>query len=836
MGAGLCLYLLLAIWLGVGAKLFPPSIALLQHRPFVGSGSGQTNETRIPVLIVDVDGTLCNDDSGIEQQILDNFHDFALRRFGLDREECAQLFQYYGSAIRGIAEEMTGSRDVLVDYFNEVFPNIDMSRLRQQPAGTGRAHRALAAIRSPVVIASNSPMFHVQRVLSRIGLQAMPLAAVLTPERRGGYLKCEAGFWKPILDIYPKDKYQVTVVDDNPWNLNLCRALGMQVICITSWTGLDDALTAFLCNPHQPVPFVVDQHALLAAKTALLKESLNQDVLAKLLTELQATGKPTVKVLDLSAGHLPMLDVLLDKLPSIGVHRMEYIALETNQELYPIIRDQLKALGLQEVRDTGYLQHTLLQYEGTVNSVHVTVSITNMDFMDPAAPQKLRTLFASQLGQPDENSDGASVNSTRAHGLYPQFGHDLIVGAGISQRCQPSALMSQIIEYAAEQGGLLYLPSSFAGQTQLSHQRTDGYAFMDSKEGLFGGLRKLLFGNRPKPMKLTVAQISSIDKLIHDSQAVMGLYHNYLQQRGQEVSSEHLLDAIRNYGAALAMPAAPSNWHVSPSKHAYLWQSLLWYVAKGAALDAHKVHVDMADWFARVQRWSPMIELHVKHVDILATLPVTRQYVHSNHTAVYRHGLRPVGRNGEHMPTFDSSTGLVSMGYLSALPDSKEDSFVPRVEEREVNADELGCMFNNFTTLDQLAVARSSVSNGQTNDTAEPADLGINSTKHAEYVVESVRQTVTEPTGSLEEPTSPPVTNSSRVSAAGISQSPSLDTSAGYSATIEEDLQDDSIADSIKPSSEGASRCETDNKDSEVQSSQQCNVAHSFCDHFASSQ
>ena len=187
------------------------------------------------VLVLDIDGTVYDDDCLIESQIRDNCHIFS-RSFGYNIEEAEEMHNKFGSTIRGICE-YGQPRSTFLDYYNDVYPYMDMSLLRKYSIPTakgntgynvemGGALNSLHHLDCPIVVASNSPVFHVNRVLTRLGLSKLKIAAFITPERRGGLTKNEPAFWDPLFELYPKEQYLCTLIDDNALNVQLVRKLG----------------------------------------------------------------------------------------------------------------------------------------------------------------------------------------------------------------------------------------------------------------------------------------------------------------------------------------------------------------------------------------------------------------------------------------------------------------------------------------------------------------------------------------------------------------------------------------------------------------------------------
>ena len=361
---------------------------------------------------------LYDDDCLIESQIRDNCHAFAHQGFGYDAEQSEELHRQYGSTIRGICE-LGRPRSTFLDYYNDVYPGIDMSWLRKYSSGavgtsTGYSSGEHLAMRAsfdtlhnfdcPVVVASNSPVFHVKRVLTRLGLANLKVASFITPERRGGITKNEPSFWDPLFELYPRDQYSCCLIDDNSLNVALVRTLGMRALRITPKMRLPETLVHFLdvlpthpterndTRPEDEPWFDFDDQAYLEAKSQVDKESFSapvrEDLVRALRTRLEgkinaqlhvqsvhvAREETTIAltVVDVGAGLLSMLDhvhkMVLDAVTmansdrgsgsdsgsdsesgsdsdrensGVKVH-LHYIAFESNQNLHTAVAETLQ--------------------------------------------------------------------------------------------------------------------------------------------------------------------------------------------------------------------------------------------------------------------------------------------------------------------------------------------------------------------------------------------------------------------------------------------------------------------------------------------------------------
>lgn len=163
------------------------------------------------ILILDVDGTLYGDSCGIESEIKNRCHLYSEQYFDCSAAICEEMHKSVGSSVIGLSDLTErgiklGRSHIFREYYNTVYPDLKMESLSQYNGGfkkagpllTGydgspltskirRGLRSLEKISSlgfPIVIASNSPVFHVRRVLNRLGLAKLPIAAIITPERK----------------------------------------------------------------------------------------------------------------------------------------------------------------------------------------------------------------------------------------------------------------------------------------------------------------------------------------------------------------------------------------------------------------------------------------------------------------------------------------------------------------------------------------------------------------------------------------------------------------------------------------------------------------------------
>jgi 2-desacetyl-2-hydroxyethyl bacteriochlorophyllide A dehydrogenase len=636
---------------------------------------------RIEVLVLDLDGTLYEDDCQIENQIKENCHIWGKDRFNLDPDACQEMHEKWGSTICGVCEELGAPVSESVrQYYNEVYPNMDFGRLRKYsiPSGTGAdgsgySHglqsgdvlRALKKLDCPIVLASNSPVFHVQRALTRLGIADLNIQAFMTPERIGGILKTDARFWQPLFDLYPKDTHRCSLIDDNGLNIKLVSSqkLGMRGLRITPTQSLAENLLRFLgVNTNErdqdkdaddaadAAAFSVDAQLYLDAKNKVDDRAINQDIVRQLegavkariadnAAATSADGVGVFRVVDLGAGLLSMLPkvmAMVEKALATGTESgsgsrepfsVEYLAFESNPALGGAIESRLRERGFtlidqsSEVEGDGVLEYRYSPSNASGSSnkrggnnnsgMVVTVYVAPVDFMSPEATLLARKYLNKQPRDSSSSSSAASSSSwpageDRGAGvpiMPPSHSVDLIVGCCVADLVAPRAFAAQLVELAADGGGLLYLPITFAGQTELRQQDDKG-----SDSSGSGRLR------------------------VPSDEVVMDTYHAHLEKCGHHLSPSALVDTLCGYGCKSLLPvgasvSSPSPWVISRQQDPYMFRSMMHFLALGTVFPLLDTW-DIKAWFARANRAAKGSDSFViQNVDLLLSLPTIPQEI-----------------------------------------------------------------------------------------------------------------------------------------------------------------------------------------------------------------
>ena len=159
------------------------------------TSSHLSSDASPPALVLDVDNTLYKEEHArIERQIVQNTHSYCHKHFGMSKEKADDLFRKYGSTVEGLKHTLWKDlpsdkrQRELTAFYREVWhpQQIDVSNAIPTSKGSssstgyshggdGVLHRLFRSITpdSSVYLASNSPSWHVDRVLQALGLSSI---------------------------------------------------------------------------------------------------------------------------------------------------------------------------------------------------------------------------------------------------------------------------------------------------------------------------------------------------------------------------------------------------------------------------------------------------------------------------------------------------------------------------------------------------------------------------------------------------------------------------------------------------------------------------------------
>ncbi|CBJ25487.1 conserved unknown protein [Ectocarpus siliculosus] len=384
------------------------------------------------VLILDVDGTLYGQSSGVEQQVLR----WRARAYpgGVQRHP-PEVFS--SVSVRGLSAGDSGDGDA-----------------------TGYQHRAnarqiVSSHRGPVFVASNSPLPHVRRVLEGVGLGNVRFAGFLTPDTRGWLTKSSPEFYDPILQhASVKEggtaRQDIWLLDDSAVNLEVASRLGFGTLLVNGDASsggqgagngalsLERALACFVGAIPHPRDWQFSDSKYLRSKNAVDRVSRSKEVWVRLEEEVLALGLgegDTLRVADLGCGLLPLLREFRSLARACGVRRLEYCGLEKEESVAKEACEGL--LGLPET----------------------TVCVIPADFTSV----DLAALFPRDTASKDIANPDEITPASRPH---------VLVGCCLADLLAPTDLVGALERLAGgsssgDGGCLVYLPITFAGKTRM---------------------------------------------------------------------------------------------------------------------------------------------------------------------------------------------------------------------------------------------------------------------------------------------------------------------------------------------------------------------------------
>jgi FMN phosphatase YigB (HAD superfamily) len=546
------------------------------------SGHGQSLHSSFftndfPTLIVDVDNTLyCEQQvnlvsgSGIEEQIVRNTHAFCQKHLNLTPQEADDLYQKYGSTIEGIRQTHPSSTHLLEQFYREVYDPISVTPLIQKRRShldeTGYSHAgdSLSSLReylnhlpNSLYVASNSPSWHIAKVLKALGLEKVPWKGMLTPDLITHNPKL----------TFPTKAHPETffadllgrsciLIDDSLHNVEKAQDIGFRAIHVNHDNcTLEQALNRAV--GHVDPDFQMSDLEYLEAKNVVDAQSIHCPTYLKIAQHLTIPENGILQVVDVGAGLLSMLELFLkgrhDKPPLLSlldkkVKGIEYVAYEPNMGLLGGCKNRLRELGfeLREERGNECVFHRARH--------NVTVHLKMMD-------------FALEKGK-----------------MEPQ----LLVGCCFADLMDPHELVESLFQYTFSGDMLVYFPITFSGITQFLPPQPFGVS----------GERR-----RQIPSDTTALQ----------------MYSSVLtNQHGHNLEPTKLVSAMEAHGGIL-LNRGPSNCKICPKENEYFWKTMLYFFGTVGAPEMMKRGWDSVGWIHRAKQGRPKIE--VSNIDLLFRIP-----------------------------------------------------------------------------------------------------------------------------------------------------------------------------------------------------------------------
>jgi threonine dehydrogenase-like Zn-dependent dehydrogenase len=540
-----------------------------------------SNPSKTTLIVLDIDNTLYQEaEAGIEAQIVRNTHSYCQEKLDITSEQADELYKKYGSTVEGLRQTLWIRLDDseldsrLKAFYEGIYRSIDYSSLlvnhKQNPSSsTGYSHsqqnrdllcQLLRHSPHSICVASNSPSWHVDKVLQAMGLSDLDNLKeyFLTPDRLPLYpTKNSPNQFFASLDMSSYDK--LLVYEDSKYNLHrLGEYFGRHSkgIHITPDYPLVNALLENngLLDPD----YKFDQVMYLKSKNVVDRASINTECYNKVIDEINSRPEQTIRIVDVGAGLLSILDVFLHGDEQAGFHalakgkQIQYTAYESNQALWNTCQKLLESWGFA-------LQEQLSDDEFVYESRNVELRFLLRDF----------------------DNDSSRQNGNE----YPP---DLVVGCCFADLIQPDQLVPSLIRTFKllehkNSDTLLYFPITFAGVTQFLPPKPFEEAKIPSDTVAFGLYSKAL-----------------IDNLGHN------LDPNLLQE------------VMRDYGIVLEAKV-PSNWKIDSESHSYLFDTMLYFFGTAGGPLILENGWDAIGWIGRARKAKPNIQ--VSNMDLLFRIP-----------------------------------------------------------------------------------------------------------------------------------------------------------------------------------------------------------------------
>jgi hypothetical protein len=610
--------LLLPVGMAAILHVLPPLLLLADHMQIVLASTDPSNHHPVAArkaLLLDIDNTLYQEKhANIESQIVAGTHRYCQNVLGISKEHADDLFREYGSTIEGLRQTVwkdLSPKDLeenMKAFYHTVYASIDPSRLlvssetrRRTMQSSGyhhhdaQAHVRRLLLHSPmdIMVASNSPSWHVQTILRAMGLAKLPVTLQYTPDRKSHFptkhrphdffANADRVSWTG------QEYHSISFVDDSRHNLIRVQEAFSDVVTSTHHVNSheetkDDVHTLSnallqeygLLDPS----YTFSQIQYLESKNKVDRRSIHVETWNEVIKKLDEAVLSTtsddknVWIVDLGAGLLSILELMLHgdeergllpfSIPSDKETSIQYTAFESNQELYGACHDRLRSWGFQLVKRVSSVEAIYEHPERTGFQVRLIME------------------SFSRRASPDDPAN-ASPN--------------LIVGCCFADLMDPDLLAADLIQSfsvlrgdcPSSSGTLIYFPITFAGITQ------------------FLPARPFEHGNE--------------QKVIPSDTVAFRWYSNALTSVLQHNLDPHaLIASMEDHGAEFIL-AGSSDWKIDPQRDTYLYETMLYFFGSTAGPSLLEQGYDAAGWIQRARSKRPSIQ--VTNQDLLFRMTPT---------------------------------------------------------------------------------------------------------------------------------------------------------------------------------------------------------------------
>ena len=168
-------------------------------------------------VLFDLDDTLYSVNYGLDDRFLERLEEFTSTFLGMDREECELLrreaITRYGTTLEWLSVEK-GFTDT-EGYFAFIHPENEADDLPPNP----ELRQFLLNLPCPCSVLTNSPRFHAERVIKKIGLEGV-FQNIFDIASNGLKGKPHGSAFRAALDILGLEAEEALFVDDYPRYVN----------------------------------------------------------------------------------------------------------------------------------------------------------------------------------------------------------------------------------------------------------------------------------------------------------------------------------------------------------------------------------------------------------------------------------------------------------------------------------------------------------------------------------------------------------------------------------------------------------------------------------------
>ena len=591
-------------------------------------------------VLLDVDNTLYRErEAGIESQIVSGTHSYCQDILGIDKETADQYYRQFGSTVVGL--ERTIWKDLstnelqekLEEFYRGVWKDVDPSSalLRDTDAGTGSTGYSHASKEErkltrqllkfspiPLALASNSPSWHVCKVVRALGLEKVfRTCQTFTPDRLPLYPtkhQPEEFFSKSDDDSGLSKDRTISFFDDSLHNLKRIQesfpTLVERVHQINRQQNNDESsdidigeenlVQALLQDFGLIKPtFRLSQTRYLESKNIVDRKSLHIETWNKVVKQLKETlvedGNETsyadnqVWIADVGAGLLSMLDLLLHGDDELGLlallsvtdsfpvgsngKTVNYMAYESNQELYESSHERLLSWGFGVIENSasnGDKTTDVIDYQKEQNGVVLRVKLILRNFAD---------------AKNDELFD-----------VTERVPPNLIIGCCFADLMDPEQLVPDLLRSfgllnASSKSTLMYFPITFTGTTQFLP---------------------------PQPCEFR----SNGNTVPSDTVGFQSYSRALDTVLGHNLDPYFLQDVMEEYGARL-IDFGSSDWKIDPERDSYLYETMLYFFGSTGGPQLLKEGWDGPGWIQRAHNNRPSIQ--VSNRDLLFCIEANEQ-------------------------------------------------------------------------------------------------------------------------------------------------------------------------------------------------------------------